>query len=62
MVVVGATNNEGTTWPSTQGGDLLDLSGPGDEIICPKREGDGRAIKSGTSYVVFSAFQPMSKQ
>ncbi|KAL8909225.1 MAG: hypothetical protein Q9171_005143 [Xanthocarpia ochracea] len=54
MIVVGATNNEGTTWPSTQGGDLLDLSGPGDSIVCAKREGDGLTIKSGTSYAAAS--------
>ncbi|KAL9035431.1 MAG: hypothetical protein Q9180_004866, partial [Flavoplaca navasiana] len=54
MIVVGATNNEGKTWPESQRGDLLDLSAPGDEIACARREGNGLITHSGTSFATAS--------
>ena len=50
LIVVGATNNDGKTWSSTQRGDLLDLSAPGERILCARRDGDNVIIKSGTSF------------
>ncbi|KAL8993004.1 MAG: hypothetical protein Q9169_006662 [Polycauliona sp. 2 TL-2023] len=54
MIVVGATNNEGKTWDESQGGELLDLSGPGIEIICAQRTGKGVLGTSGTSHAAGS--------
>lgn len=50
LIVVGATNNDGKTWPNTQAGELLDLSAPGENIVCAKRDGDNKIVKSGTSF------------
>ncbi|KAL8880717.1 MAG: hypothetical protein Q9198_001930 [Flavoplaca austrocitrina] len=54
LIVVGATNNDGKTWPYTQGGDLLDLSAPGDQIVCAGRKDSNRVISSGTSFAAAS--------
>ncbi|KAL9033289.1 MAG: hypothetical protein Q9180_006025, partial [Flavoplaca navasiana] len=52
LIVVGATNNEGETWSESQGGDLLDLSGPGEEILCARATGKGVTVQSGTSFAL----------
>lgn len=50
MIVVGATNNDGKTWADSQAGELLDLSGPGEDVICAGHEGKKPQIQSGTSF------------
>ncbi|KAL8884774.1 MAG: hypothetical protein Q9215_007251 [Flavoplaca cf. flavocitrina] len=54
LIVVGATNNAGETWRESQGGDLLDLSGPGEEILCARATGKGVTVQSGTSFATAS--------
>ncbi|KAL8774328.1 MAG: hypothetical protein Q9209_001079 [Squamulea sp. 1 TL-2023] len=54
MIVVGATNNDGKTWPESQGGDLFDLSGPFEDIICAGQKGKKPVNRSGTSYATGS--------
>ncbi|KAL8788732.1 MAG: hypothetical protein Q9213_001546 [Squamulea squamosa] len=54
MIVVGATDNMGKPWPDSQGGDLLDLSGPADKIVCASQKGTKPQLESGTSYATGS--------
>ncbi|KAL8829647.1 MAG: hypothetical protein Q9191_001898 [Dirinaria sp. TL-2023a] len=50
LIVVGAVDNNGKTWSDSQGGDLLDLSAPGVDIICADGKKNIPQKQSGTSF------------
>ena len=54
--MVGATDNDGKTWSDSQGGDLLDLSGPGVDIICADGKKNRPQTQSGTSFCESSQY------
>ena len=48
LIVAGAVNNEGVTWPYSQGGNHVTIWAPGDQVQCADRAGFRRA--NGTSF------------
>ena len=48
LIVAGAVNNKGNTWPFSQGGNRLTVWAPGDQVQCADRAGS--RLASGTSF------------
>ena len=57
IINVGNCNNDGKTSLTSQGGPLLSVVAPGDNIRCATNKKDVFAIRSGTSFCTFSARQ-----